>query len=199
MPAKRGRPKLIGPLLPKGGTKALNTKKRLGLKNLYYQMMDPKLLSGDNMEPRTAPYGIPNTSNRPISAFNLASPEERARMISAIPQKEKLNYKRPMGPKKPKRQATPKQLEALAKGRAKRAEKKISSATNKIVKAATQIVASVNETVAPKKRGRKPLSAEEKQIRAVEKETAKLEKQIAAEQKRIANKMAKAEKKKRQF
>jgi hypothetical protein len=194
----RGRPKLIGPLLPKGGTKALNTKKRLGLKNLYYQMMDPKLLSGDNMEPRTAPYGIPNTSNRPISAFNLASPEERARMISAIPKKEKLNYKRPMGPKKPKRQATPKQLEALAKGRATRA-KKISSATNQIVRAATQIVASVNETVAPKKRGRKPLSPEEKQIRAVEKETAKLEKQIAAEQKRIANKMAKAEKKKRQF
>ena len=190
----RGRPKLIGPLLPKGGTKALNTKKRLGLKNLDYQMMDLKLLSGDNMEPRIAPYGIPNTSNRPISAFNLASPEERARMISAIPKKEKLNYKRPMGPKK---QATPAQLAALAKGRATRA-KKISSATNQIVRAATQIVASVNETVAPKKkRGRKPLSPEEKQLRAVEKETAKLEKQIAAEQKRIANKMAKAGKKKR--
>ena len=157
----RGRPKLIGPLLPKGGTKALNTKKRLGLKNLYYQMMDPKLLSGDNMEPRTAPYGIPNTSNRPISAFNLASPEERARMISAIPKNETLNYKRPMGPKKPKRQATPAQLAALAKGRATRAEK-LRSATNQIVKAATQIVASVNETVAPKKRGRKPLSEEQK-------------------------------------
>ncbi len=101
------------------------------------------------MEPRTAPYGIPNTSNRPISAFNLASPEERARMIPAIPQKEKLNYKRAIGQKKratakqlvalekarakraekQKRQATPKQLEALAKGRAKRAEKKKSSAT----------------------------------------------------------------------
>ena len=189
----RGRPKLIGPLLPKGGTKALNTKKRLGLKNLDYQMMDLKLLSGDNMEPRTAPYGIPNTSNRPISAFNLASPEERARMISAIENKEKLNYKKPIGPK---RRATPAQLAALAKGRATRAEK-IRSATNQIVRAATQIVASVNETVVPKKRGRKPLSPEEKQLRAVEKETAKLEKQIAAEQKRIANKMAKAEKKKR--
>jgi hypothetical protein len=168
MPAKRGRPKLIGPLLPKGGTKALNTKKRLGLKNLDYQMMDLKLLSGDNMEPRTAPYGIRVTTEKPPSAFNLASPEERARMISAIENKEKLNYKRPIGPKKKKRQATAAQLAALAKGRATRAEK-IRSATNQIVKAATQIVASVNETVAPKKRGRKPLSQEEKQLRAEKK------------------------------
>jgi hypothetical protein len=162
-------------------------------------MRDLKLLSGDNMEPRTAPYGIRVTTEKPPSAFNLASPEERARMISAIENKEKLNYKRPIGPKKKKRQATAAQLAALAKGRATRAEK-IRSATNQIVKAATQIVASVNETVAPKKkRGRKPLSPEEKQLRAVEKETAKLEKQIAAEQKRIANKMAKAEKKNANF
>ena len=115
------------------------------------------------MQPRTAPYGmLLDATGKPISAFNSASPEERAQMISALTKKEKLNYKRPMGPKKPKRQATPAQLAALAKGRATRAEK-IRSATNQIVKAATQIVASVNETVAPKKkRGRKPLSEEQK-------------------------------------
>ncbi len=55
----RGRPKLIGPLLPKGGSRTLNTKKRLGLKNLAYQMMDFNLLSGSNADLRTAPYGIP--------------------------------------------------------------------------------------------------------------------------------------------
>jgi thioredoxin-like negative regulator of GroEL len=160
-------------------------------------MMDLNQLSGDNMQPRTAPYGMfPVASGRPISAFNSASPEVRAQMISAIPKEEIKKYTRRIGPKK---QATPKQLEALAKGRAKRAEKKISSATNKIVKAATQIVASVNDTVGPKKRGRKPLSQEEKQIRTVEKETVKLEKAIAREQKRIATAMAKSEKKKRQF
>ena len=115
----RGRTKLIGPLMPKGGSRTLNTKKRLGSKNLAYQMMDFNQLSGDNMEPRTAPYGMfLDATGKPISAFNSASPEVRAQMISAIPKKEKLNYKRPMGPKKPKRQATPKQLEALAKGRA---------------------------------------------------------------------------------
>ena len=78
-------------------------------------MMDPKQLSGDNMEPRTAPYGIPVTTEIPISAFNLASPEERARMISAIPKKEKLNYKRPMGPKKTKKTSNTRTISSISK------------------------------------------------------------------------------------
>lgn len=173
----RGRTKLIGPLMPKGGSRALNTKKRLGSKNLAYQMMDLNLLSGDNMQPRTAPYGmLIDPTGKPISAFNSASPEERARMISTLT--KTLNYKRPMGPK---RQATPAQLAALAKGRATRAEK-IRSATNKIVKAATQIVASVNETVAPKKRGRKPLSEEQKAMNKLMR--AEKNKQMRAEKKK---------------
>jgi hypothetical protein len=178
----RGRTKLIGPLMPKGGSRTLNTKKRIGAKNLAYNMMDFKQLSGSNAELKTAPYGISNTSDRPISAFNSASPEVRAQMISAIPKKEKLNYKKPIGPKKPKRQATAAQLAALAKGRATRAEK-IRSATNQIVKAATQIVASVNETVAPKKkRGRKPLSEEQKAMNKLMR--AEKNKQMRAEKKK---------------
>jgi hypothetical protein len=58
------------------------------------------------------------TSSNP-SAFNSASPAERALMISNLT--DTLNYKKPMGPK---RQATAAQLAALAKGRAARAEKK---------------------------------------------------------------------------
>jgi hypothetical protein len=139
----RGRPKLIGPLLPKGGTKTLNTKKRIKAKNLAYSVMSPVMLSGDNVDIALQRYGMP--------------PKQ----------------------KKAKRQATPAQLAALAKGRAARAEK-IRTATNQIVKAATQIVASVNETVVPKKRGRKPLSAEQKalnkQMRAEKKKSAKLKK-----------------------
>jgi hypothetical protein len=145
----RGRPKLIGPLLPKGGTKTLNTKKRIKAKNLAYSVMSPVMLSGDNVDIALQRYGMPR--------------------VSVVPEKQK----------KAKRQATPAQLAALAKGRAARAEK-IRTATNQIVKAATQIVASVNETVVPKKRGRKPLSAEQKalnkQMRAEKKKSAKLKK-----------------------
>jgi hypothetical protein len=166
--------------MPKGGSRALNTKKRLGSKNLAYQMMDFNQMSGSNADLRTAPYGMfLDATGKPISAFNSASPEVRAQMISAIPKKEKLNYKIPKGPK---RQATPAQLAALAKGRATRAEK-IRSATNQIVKAATQIVASVNETVAPKKkRGRKPLSEEQKAMNKLMR--AEKNKQMRAEKKK---------------
>ena len=68
------------------------------------------------------------TSSNP-SAFNSASPAERALMISNLT--GTLNYKRPMGPK---RQATPAQLAALAKGRAARGDKKKSPARKRRIR-----------------------------------------------------------------
>ena len=48
----RGRPKMIGALLPKGGYRALMSKKRLAAKDAYYASASQKVLSGANRQRR---------------------------------------------------------------------------------------------------------------------------------------------------
>jgi hypothetical protein len=78
-----GRSQLTGPLLPKGGYKSLTTKKCLAENAAAYAVK-----------------AIP-----PISVFNSASPAERELIPSGLT--KKLNYKKPIGPK---RKATEAQL-----------------------------------------------------------------------------------------
>jgi hypothetical protein len=136
----RGRSKLIGPLLPKGGYKSLTTKKRLA----------------ENAAAYAAAYAVKVMP--PISIFNSASPAERELMLSGLT--NKLNYKKPI---KAKRKATEAQLAALAKGRA--AKTQLKNAAQKMVTAANKIVASVNVDVVPKKT-RTRLTPEQKALKA---------------------------------
>jgi hypothetical protein len=174
----RGRPKLIGPLLPKGGYKSLTTKKRLAENAAAYAV-------------KVMP---------PISIFNSASPAERQLMLSGLT--ETINYKKPIGPK---RRATETQLAALAKARA--AKTQLNNAAQKMVTAATKIVASTNVNVVPKKT-RTRLTPEQKALKAqqaADKKALKAQKKADKEQmkankaqikadKAIAKELAKAQK-----
>ena len=92
----RGRPKMIGALLPKGGYRALMSKKRLDAKAAYYASASKKVLSGANRQRRRK---VP-MSVSVMTDFSTATTP------------------------KVKRTASPAQLAALAKARAARAAKK---------------------------------------------------------------------------
>ncbi len=118
--------------LPAGGTRFLNTQKRIAAKAAAYAGMSSAMLSGGNTAAARAAYGTPRRGRgRPpkspavavgsISAFNAATPARRARMLSSLT--DTLNYKNPI---KIRRQATAAQLANLTKARNARAYKKLS-------------------------------------------------------------------------
>jgi len=104
--------------LPAGGTRFLNTQKRIAAKAAAYAGMSSAMLSGRNTAAARAAYGTPAAT---VSAFNAATPARRARMLSSLT--DTLNYKNPI---KIRRQATATQLANLAKARNARAYKKLS-------------------------------------------------------------------------
>jgi hypothetical protein len=124
----RGRPKgsknkiSYNVSLPAGGTKFLNTKKRIAAATAAYAAMSPIMLSGANSAAARSPYGTPKKGRgRPrkssgISVFNALSNAERAATVAALT--GTANYKRKFGPKRP---ATAAQLAALTNARAARA------------------------------------------------------------------------------
>ena len=97
-----------GPKLPKGGYKRLTTKKKLAETAAFYAGMSAKMLSGGNTKRARAPYGMKRGRGRPSKA---------ALMLAAT---ENLV----IAPPRVRRQATAKQLAALAKARAARAAKR---------------------------------------------------------------------------
>lgn len=105
----RGRPRLIGPLLPTGGYKALTSKKRLASKIAAYAAMSAKMLSGANTRKPRRAYGTAKSRGRP-----------RKTSIATIVNSNISTATQP----KTKRAATEKQLAALAKARAARAAKR---------------------------------------------------------------------------
>lgn len=109
----RGRPKMIGPKLPKGGYRSLITKKKLAeTARLMAAVAAPAMMA------RARGRGRPRSATS-TSAFNRASPAKRAEMLSKLT--GTLNYKKPIGPR---RRATAAQLAALARARAVRAERR---------------------------------------------------------------------------
>lgn len=127
----RGRPKLIGPLMPTGGYRALTTKKRLAAKAAAYAAMPSSVMASAKRRGRPRKTSVVttlvSTTTTPrrrsgISAFNRASAAKRAEMISQIT--DIARYKRRIGPSN---KATPTQLASLAKARAARAAKRSGS------------------------------------------------------------------------
>jgi hypothetical protein len=125
----RGRPKMIGPLLPSGGYRSLMTKKRIAAKNAAWNAISSAVMSSGKRRGRprkTAVVGMISTAATPVrrtrrgvSAFNSASAAGRAAMIADIT--GIARYKRRIGSSN---KATPTQLASLAKARAARAAKK---------------------------------------------------------------------------
>ena len=119
--------------LPKGGTRFLNTQKRIAAKAAAYAGMSAAMLSGANTAAARSVYGThknargrprksPVVAKYPISSFNAATPAERATMLSSLT--GTLNYKNPI---KIRRQATPAQLANLLKARTARLYKRSNS------------------------------------------------------------------------
>jgi hypothetical protein len=110
--------------LPKGGTRFLNTQKRIAAKAAAYAGMSAAMLSGYGTpkKARGRPRKSPVVAKYPISSFNAATPAERATMLSSLT--GTLNYKNPI---KIRRQATPAQLANLLKARTARLYKRSNS------------------------------------------------------------------------
>ena len=83
--------------------------------------------------PRGRPKGSKNKPKNAgaVSAFNSATPAQRATMISSLTRT--INYKKPIGPK---RRATAAQLAALANARAARAGRRAGGAAVPVAAAA---------------------------------------------------------------
>lgn len=103
----RGRPKLIGPRLPKGGYKSLTTKKRLAA--TAAALATYASLPSINSSKYRKMFGITARRGRP-------SKKQIVNTVASMVSTAK--------PPRVKRPATAKQLAALAKARAVRAEKR---------------------------------------------------------------------------
>jgi len=104
----RGRPKLIGPLMPKGGYRTLISKKRLAATAAAYGAMSAAMMSGANKKPRGP--------NVPVKGSR-----GRGRPRKVVVDTSTGDVYTSTAPTPPvKRSATTKQLAALAKARAAR-------------------------------------------------------------------------------
>lgn len=145
----RGRPKMIGALLPKGGSKTLNTKKRLAAKAAAWDAFSPIMLSGANTQVPTVEYG---KKSRSRAKKNMTAPVV---VVETAP--------------KTRRKATEAQLAALANARAVRAAKKAGTTVAVAVAAPT--------TQVKRSRGRPRLTEEQKIInKAARSEKKKIKK-----------------------
>ena len=161
----RGRPKIIGPLLPKGGYKSLTTKKRLAENAAAYAV-------------KVMP---------PISIFNSASPAEREQMLSGLT--KTINYKKPIGPK---RRATETQLNNAAQKMVTAATKIVASTNVNVVpkKTRTRLTPEQKALKAQQAADKKALKAQKK----ADKEQMKANKAQIKADKAIAKELAKAQK-----
>ena len=125
----RGRPKLIGPLLPKGGTRALNTKQRLADKEKAFAELITPMPAIPAKRGRKKVVGplLPKGGTRALNTKKRLAAKDAALANYA----ETLNSPQVSNSVvkvvKAKRQASAAQLAALEKARVARAQK--SSAT----------------------------------------------------------------------
>jgi len=102
----RGRPKLIGPLMPKGGYRSLIGKRRLAATAAAYGAMSAAMMSGRNTQPRGA--NVPVKGSRGRGRPRKVVVDVMTGQISTAPAP------------RVKRAATAAQLAALVRARAAR-------------------------------------------------------------------------------
>ena len=168
----RGRPKLIGPLLPIGGNKTLNTKKRLADKAAAYDNYAVMINNAgtSNASQMSAKRGrakligplLPKGGSRTLNTKKriAAKAAAYANYTVAVNNPDILNAPQVARVVKAKKQATAAQLAALDKARIARAQKLLATKAERDAKKQMKVA----------ERERAKLQKEtDKQIKAVEK------------------------------
>ena len=85
----RGRKKMMGPLLPKGGYKSLTTKKRLAAKAAAWDAISPAVLAS---APVTAPATAPKTRRKATQKQLDALAKARATRAKKLSEMDSITY-----------------------------------------------------------------------------------------------------------